>query len=89
MGIDINSFSQKYDLKFETFQAGEHRVRLAVANEEPAFDDAREYNLITGNALLCPLDSDEWALVTSKGTTRFEAADGANAVDQAKHILVS
>jgi hypothetical protein len=66
MGIDINSFGEKYDLAFETFQVGDRRIRLAVANGEPAFEDSREYNLITGNPLLCLLDSGEWALVTSK-----------------------
>lgn len=88
MGIDINSFGEKYDLAFETFQAGDRRIRLAVANGEPAFEDSREYNLITGNPLLHLLDSGEWALVTSKTTTRFKADGGVDAVDRARRILV-
>ena len=88
MGMDINSFGREYDLAFETFQAGDRRIRLAVASGEPAFEDSREYAFITGNPLLCPLDSDEWALVTSKNTTRFKADGGADAADQAKRILV-
>lgn len=88
MAIDINGFGGKYNLAFETFQAGDRRIRLAVANGEPAFEDSREYTLITGNPLLFSLDSDEWALITSKSTTRFKADDGADAVDRAKRILV-
>jgi hypothetical protein len=88
MGIDINSFGREYGLAFETFQAGARRIRLAVSNGEPAFEDSREYASITGNPLLCPLDSGEWALVTSKSTARFKADGGADAVDRAKHILV-
>jgi hypothetical protein len=88
MGIDISSFGREYNLAFETFQAGDRRIRLAVANGEPAFEDSREYTFITGNPLLCPLDSGEWALVTSKNTTRFKADSGADAAERAKHILV-
>jgi hypothetical protein len=88
MGIDINKFGQEYDLKFETFQAGDRRIRLAIANKEPVFEDSREYILITGTPLLCPLNSGEWALVTSQSTARFEAGGGADAVDRAKRILV-
>jgi hypothetical protein len=88
MAIDINSFGEKYNLEFETVQVGDHRVRLAVANSEPAFEDSREYTLITGNRLLCPLDGGEWALVTSATTTRFEAEDSAAAADHAKRIIV-
>jgi hypothetical protein len=87
MGVDINSFGRKYGLAFETFQAGDDRIRLAVANGEPAFEDSREYTLITGNPLLCPLDNGEWALVTSKSTTRFKADGGADAANRAKRIL--
>ena len=88
MGIDINSFSRECDLAFEMFQAGDRRIGLAVANGEPAFQDSREYTFITGNPLLCPLDSGEWALVTSKNTTRFKAHGGTDAVDRAERILV-
>jgi len=88
MGIDINRFGSKFGLGFETFQVGDRRIRLAVANGKPEFEDSQEYNAITGNPLLCPLDSGEWALVTSKGAARFRADSGANAVDQAKRILV-
>lgn len=88
MGIDINSFGREYNLQFATFQAGDHRIRLAVANREPAFEDSREYTFITGSPLLCPLDSGEWALVTSKSTTRFKADGGPDAVDAARRILV-
>jgi hypothetical protein len=87
MGIDINSFSNEYDLVFETVQVGDRRIRLAVANGEPAFADSREYTLITGNPLLCPLDSGEWALVASTITARFKADGGADAIDQAKRVL--
>jgi hypothetical protein len=89
MGIDINSFGREYSLAFETFQAGDRRIRLAVANGEPEFGDSREYISITGNPLLCPLDSGEWALVTSNGTARFNADGGADAVNRAKRILVN
>ena len=89
MAIDINSFGREYDLAFETFEAGDRRIRLTVANGEPAYKDSEEYTLITGSPLLCPLDSGEWALVTSKGVTRFEADGGADAVNQAKRILVA
>jgi hypothetical protein len=88
MGIDINSFGRKYDLAFETFQAGVRRIRLAIANGEPVFEDSREYISITGTPLLCPLGSGEWALLTSKSTSRFNADGGADAVDRAKRILV-
>ena len=67
---------------------GDRRIRLAVANGEPAFEDSREYTSITGNPLLCPLDSGEWALVASESTTQFKADGGADAVDRAKRILV-
>lgn len=88
MGIDINGFGREYDLAFETFPAGDRRIRLAVASGEPAFEDSLEYTLITGNPLLCPLDSGWWALVTSKNTNRFKAEGAVGAVDQAKRILV-
>jgi hypothetical protein len=88
MGIDINSFGKEYDLAFETFQAGDRRIRLTVANGEPAFKDSQEYIAITGSPLLCPLDSGEWALVTSNRTARFTANGGADAVYQAKRILI-
>jgi hypothetical protein len=88
MAIDINGFGEKYALTFETIQGGDGRIRLAIANGEPLFEDSQEYNLITGNPLLCPLDSGEWALVTSKGTNRFPANGGADAAAQAKGILV-
>ncbi len=88
MGIDINSFGTKYDLAFETFETGGGHVRLAVANGEPTFEDSREYNLITGNPLLCLLDTGEWALVTSRSIARFKADDSADAVDKAKRLLV-
>jgi hypothetical protein len=52
MGIDINSFGREYGLAFEMFQAGDRRIRLAVANGEPAFEDSQEYTRITGNPLL-------------------------------------
>jgi len=88
MEIDINSFSRKYGLVSETFQARDRRIRLTVANGEPAFEDSREYVVITGSPLLYPLESGKWALVTSKSTTRFNADGGAGAVDRAKRILV-
>lgn len=88
MGIDINSFSRKYELAYETFETRDGRIRLAIANGQPASKDSQEYNSITGNPLLCLLNSSEWALVTSKGTTLFEADGGADAVDHAKRILV-
>ena len=87
MAIDINSFGEKYALAFETIQAGDGRIRLAIANGEPPFEDSREYNMISGHPLLCPLDSGEWALVTSKGAARFAAGSGADAVNRAKEIL--
>jgi len=89
MAIDVNSFGTNYGLEFETFQVGVRRIRLAVANGEPEFDHSREYNSITGNPLLCPLDSGEWALVTSEGVIRFKADSGADAVDHAKRSLVA
>lgn len=67
MAIDINEFVGKYGLEYETIQVGTRRIRLAFANRKPPFKDSEEYNLITGNPLLCPLDNGEWALVTSKG----------------------
>jgi hypothetical protein len=88
MGIDINGFAKEYDLAFETFQAGDRRIRLAVANREPAFKDSQEFNLTTGSPLLCPLDSDKWELITSKSTTQFKAHGSTDAADQAKRILV-
>lgn len=88
MPIDINSFGEKYNLEFETVQVGDRSVRLAVASSEPAFEDSREYTLVTGSRLLCPLDSGEWVLVASTTTTRFEAEDPAAAVDNAKGIIV-
>jgi hypothetical protein len=88
VGIDINSFGRKYDLAFETFPAGDRRIRLAVANGQPAFEDSRDYSRSTGNPLLCPLDSGVWALVASNGRTWLKADDAADAVDQAKRLLV-
>ncbi len=87
MTIDINSFGEKYNLEFETVQVGDRRVRLAIADSEPAFEDSREYTLITGNRLLCPLDGGEWALVTSTNTTRFKAENPGAAADHAKRII--
>lgn len=87
MTIDINAFNTKYALVFETFEAGDGRIRLAVANGKPAFEDSREYNLITGNPLLCPLDAGEWALITSGRAARFKVDDGADVVEQAKRLL--
>jgi hypothetical protein len=88
MGIDINRFVREYGLTYETFQAGDRLIRLAVANREPAFADSRQYNTLTGNPLLCPLDGGEWALVTSNRTAQLKADGAADAVDRAKHILV-
>jgi hypothetical protein len=88
MAIDINSFGREYGLEWEMVQAVDHSTRLAVANGEPAFEDSQEYNLITGNPLLCQLDSGEWALVRSTGTTRFNANGRADAVARAKDIIV-
>ena len=42
MGIDINAFGKEYDLAFETFQAGDRRIRLAIANGKPPFEDSRQ-----------------------------------------------
>lgn len=42
MEIDINSFGEKYNLEFETVQVGDRRVRLAVANGEPPFEDSQD-----------------------------------------------
>jgi hypothetical protein len=88
MAIDINDFVRKYGLEYEIFQAGNRRIRLALANAEPPFEDSKEYNSITGNPLLCPLDSGEWALVTSRSTTRFSSNSGVDAVAHAKGILI-
>jgi hypothetical protein len=88
MEIDINSFGEKYNLEFETVPAGARRVRLAVANSEPSFEDSQAYARITGNRLLCPLNSDEWALVASSTTNRFEAESVAAAIVHAKRIIV-
>lgn len=63
-------------------------IDVNSANGEPAFEDSREYNSITGNPLLCLLDNGEWALVTSESTDRFKADCGTDAVDRAKRILV-
>jgi hypothetical protein len=88
MEIDINSFGEKYNLEFETVPVGDRRVRLAVANSEPSFEDSQAYTRITGNRLLCPLNSGQWALVASSTTNRFEAEGAAAAITHAKRIIV-
>lgn len=88
MEIDINSFGKKYNLEFETVPVGDRHVRLAVASGEPPFEDSQDYTRITGNRLLCPLDSGEWALVTSTTTNRFKAEGAAAAIVHAKRIIV-
>ena len=87
MEIDINSFCEKYNLEFETVSVSDRRVRLAVANSEPSFEHSQAYTRITGNRLLCPLNSGGWALVASGTMDRFIAEGVAAAIVHAKRII--